>query len=362
MKLSRILEYKLFNNIITLLFNFTFLLIRTFIIKNKNGEIVVVNLHKLGDAVFTIPALKRIINHHKSKITLVCFKETTGIFKQVLKDVNYIELSHSDFYLSDRIAKGRTRRLLKKANPKIIYDLTGFITSAFLIFTSKSKKIEGINEALYKKIYTKFSPIRNEPHITDMYLDAVRHLPENKISFKNDIMVNKNSSILIHPFAGWKSKEWNYYKFIQLAEKLNEKYNTIFILPKTRINEIIKHELKVKKIKFIETSTIDAVIEIITSSFLYIGNDSGPTYIANLLGIPTFAIYGPTNHEYHTPKNGLNAYITQKIHCSPKNNEKICFTDGGRSGCPVYECMNLLSVEEVEESVNNFIRKIINNN
>jgi ADP-heptose:LPS heptosyltransferase len=110
-----------------------------------------------------------------------------------------------------------------------------------------------------------------------------------------------------------------------------------------------------KKIKFIETKTTADLIEVIKRCALLIGNDSGPVHIANLLGKPTFTIYGPTNPDFHKPLDGINKYIIKEIPCSPRTNEKMCFTYGGMIGCPSFECMNNLNVEEVKTSVDDFI-------
>jgi ADP-heptose:LPS heptosyltransferase len=80
--------------------------------------------------------------------------------------------------------------------------------------------------------------------------------------------------------------------------------------------------------------------------------------IAALLGKATFTIYGPTNPEFHLPFGKYHAYVQKNISCSPKKNEKFCFTDAGRDGCPSFECMNLLSVEEVIPRVMDFISRL----
>ena len=106
---------------------------------------------------------------------------------------------------------------------------------------------------------------------------------------------------------------------------------------------------------FKETKNIDDLISIIAGSSIFISNDSGPLQIAALLGKPTFTIYGPTNPEYHLPFGNHHRFIQKIIECSPPKGEKFCFTNAGRDGCPSFECMNLLSVEEVLPQVMDFI-------
>ena len=91
---------------------------------------------------------------------------------------------------------------------------------------------------------------------------------------------------------------------------------------------------------------------------LIISNDSGPLYLANLLGKPTFTIYGPTNPEYSIPFGKNHDYIQKKIECSPEKNKQYCFTNAGRKGCPSFECMNKLTIDEVLKKLNEFLSRI----
>jgi ADP-heptose:LPS heptosyltransferase len=327
--------------------------------KNKSGSTAIIVLHKLGDSIFTVQAISKIISIYAAPVFIICFKETSPIFKLAFKNPKCIEFAHDEFYFNDRIASRNAKKKLEKLIPYTIYDLTGNVSSISLIFSSKAKKIIGINDRVFRKIYDNFVPIRSQPHVKDIYLDAVReqcHTDSSIINLKS--FWKLNSYILIHPFAGWKAKEWNLRKFICLAERLAKSYHVIMLSAPNKFNKDIIIYLENKHIKLVETKSIDELIEIIKNSTLFIGNDSGPIHIANLLGIPTFTIYGPTNPDYHKPTEGLNGHIMNKLKCSPKKIEKVCFTNGGRNGCPFNECMFLLEEKDVYNSVQSFIDEI----
>lgn len=351
---------KIFARVFSFILGIFFSALRSIIPKYKSGKTVVIVLHKLGDAVFTIESVKRIADYVGEKIVIVCFHETTDILKLVMKDAFYLELSHSDFYLSDRIASSKARGLLRKINPQTIYDLTGSVTSASLIFNSSAAKIIGINEPFYKKIYNQFVPIRKEPHVSDIYLDAIKPLIDlkKKMSIVKPNRVANCDYIGIHPFAGWSAKEWGLKKFIDLAEYLSKHYCVKFVIPANKISQDILIYLKKLKIEVVETKSTNELIEFIRRSLIFIGNDSGPVHISHLLGIPTFTIYGPTNPDYHQPAEGVSEYVVNKLRCSPKSNEKVCFTNGGRSGCPAFECMNLLDTKMVLAKVLSFTENL----
>ena len=108
-----------------------------------------------------------------------------------------------------------------------------------------------------------------------------------------------------------------------------------------------------RNIPVIQTTSIEELINKIKACSVFISNDSGPLYIANLLGKPTFTIYGPTNPDYSLPFGKFHKFVQKKISCSP-NGTQYCYLQAGLN-CPSYECMIQLSVEEVKVSVHEFL-------
>jgi ADP-heptose:LPS heptosyltransferase len=269
-----------------------------------------------------------------------------------------VGLSHDDFYFTGRIASRNAKKQLKILDPGLIYDLTGCVTSASMIYNSTAEIIIGINDNIYKSIYTCFIPKKIVDHITDIYNNVVTSLPE----LDNDNIISdtitQGGLILIHPFAGWSAKEWGLNKFIELTLLLKKDYECSFILPRGKIDKNTINSMKNNGITFNITNNTGELITTINKCSVFIGNDSGPVHIANLLGKPTFTIYGPTNPAFHKPLSGKNNYIIQRIKCSPGNGEKMCFTMGGQIGCPSFECMNLLSVDQVKLELEKFLSEI----
>jgi ADP-heptose:LPS heptosyltransferase len=240
-------------------------------------------------------------------------------------------------------------------DPVLIYDLTGCVTSASLIYNSTAEKIIGINDKIYKSIYTRFIPKEIVNHITDLYNNVVISLPEVDIKSSISDSAALPGLILIHPFAGWSAKEWGLNKFIELTLLMKKNYEFAFVLPGNKNDEITIAALKNNNITFSIANNTSDLIEAIKKCSIFVGNDSGPVHIANLLGKSTFTVYGPTNPAFHSPLNGKNSFISKRIKCSPKYGEKMCFTLGGQIGCPSFECMNLLSVDEVKMELEKFI-------
>jgi ADP-heptose:LPS heptosyltransferase len=356
-------KYKYLYRITNLLFDLFFFVLRNILVinKTKNGNVVIVALNKLGDSVFTIPAMKEIIAYYKKNIVLLTYPETEPIYKIAFPELSIVIIKHEQLHFHDRIAGHFARKTLKFLCPGIIYDFTGSIRSASLIFNSRASEVIGINEEHYKGIFTSFCPIKKKPHIIDIYYDAIEakiKCDRSEYSRTFPVYIEKNGKILIHPFAGWSAKEWNMEKFIDLSLSLNKEYSTSFVIPVNTIKKELLGELNRKGIEVLETSSTEDLIRLIKNSSMMVSNDSGPVYIASLLGKPTFTIFGPTNPMFHLPYGKAHRFIQKTIHCSPKEWEKLCYKNGGYIGCPVFECMNNLSLKEVYDKLKEFINEL----
>lgn len=349
--------------IIELLFSI-FLLIFRFVSlnqKHKSGKIVVISLHKLGDTVFTIPAVKLIYKHfNKKNIYLITFPGAADIYKIFFNESENVTLKREDFWLNGRIASKNAREAINNLKPEVIVDLTGSIATATLLFNSKAKKIVGVSDRFYRALYNEFVAVRRTPHLIDRYLDVVKLIvpvknSEVEYEFPTTLQEGK---ILIHPFAGWSAKEWNINKFIELAGLLNEEFVVEIVSAKNLIPEDIISEINKLQIQVSFTASINDLINKIKQCSIFLSNDSGPLYIASIFGKPTFTIYGPTNPEFSIPFGRNHGYIQKLINCSPEKDKQYCFTNAGRNGCPSFECMNLLQVKEVYDKLHSFFNEL----
>jgi heptosyltransferase-2 len=354
-----------FYKIITLISKLFFFSIRKIcqLVPNYSEKVAVISLHRLGDSVFTIPAIRQIQNYYKRKITIVCFPDTVPIYKIGLTNVEYCVLKPDDFYFAKRVAGFKNRKVFRNVKPEIIFDLTGVMSSATLIFTSRAKEIIGMNREHFKSIFDSYIPIRNRAHQMDVYLDAISlKIPLNERDHLKQFSINFNRQgrILIHPLAGWRAKQWGARKYIELALILSRNYNVSFIVPENSSFADMNFRDDFSNLNFIRTRSINELIEELKNCSVLIGNDSGPVQIASLLGKPTFTIYGSTNPEFHIPNGEFHSFAQEILECSPSKNDKLCFTHGGLYDCPSFECMEKLSVESVVINLNKLLDKVYN--
>lgn len=329
----------------------------------NSENLIIISLHRLGDTIFTIPAISEVQKHFKEKITIVCFSESIPIYKLAFQDVNFCVLAPGDLILNKRIVKFNFKKKLKALRPKIIIDLIGGMSAASLLFNNRAKIIFGTSKVQFRNIYDHFVEIREKPQLMDIYLDVISLIHKNpdRASIKKFVKsLNPKGKILIHPLAGWKEKEWSLRKFMELAKKFKNEYDVSFILPFGQICFDIIDEIRNDGIGFLQTNSVEELIINVKECSVFIGNDSGPVNITNFLGRPTFTIYGATNPDYTSTFQDYQIHIQKKLACSARQNEKYCIIGGAQFICSGIQCMNLLSVDEVYDKVISLAGKYCN--
>lgn len=343
---------KIVSRVIDTILNLIFSLVRfsNKLIKNEEGPVVIISLHRLGDTIFTIPAVREIKKHYGQKLIIFCFPESVPIYRLEFNDVQFCLVRPEEFRFGRRLAKHSAKSKLKALKPEIIIDITGSMISALLIFSSKASTIVGFNRHQFRSIYDFFSLGRIKPHLVDMYLDVLMpiiQIPDRNGLKNNKIASNPPGKILIQPFAGWKEKEWNLNGFIALARKLNEDYSVSLITQNNQLSSDVMFELDYLDIELIQTNSIEELIKNIKECSFFIGNDSGPINMANFMGKPTFTIHGTTSPEYTATYSGHQNYTQKVLKCSAKADEQYCIIGAEVYNCPGVQCMNLLTVDRV---------------
>jgi heptosyltransferase-2 len=87
---------------------------------------------------------------------------------------------------------------------------------------------------------------------------------------------------------------------------------------------------------------LDSFLDLAAGCVAFITNDSGAMHAANALGVPTVAVFGPTDHRATGPTGGSGSTIRESVECSP------CL----RHECPIdHRCMTAVTAERVADGV-----------
>ncbi len=328
---------------------------KVFINKINSKNIVILSTHRIGDSVLTIPAIESIQKFFSDyTIIIVCFENAQFIYNYYFNGrIQVFPIHALNSWVSKRFPSIELIRKIRKFSPEILFDLTTCLYSYLFALTVGAKQNIGMNKENLKSVYDLFVVKRNSPHLMDMYLDVAKLVipPDEMVESKQfQPQINRNGVILINTLAGWDAKEWGLMNFINVALELKKRYHVKFIHQKNSMDSTI-----IEKYGFvnIETDTIEELVCNLQECSIFIGNDSGPIHIANMLGKPTYSIYGPTNPDFSMPFGSHHRYIRKSLKCTPFV-EKYCFLDGGHK-CKTRECLKQLTSEEVLNDLKAFL-------
>ena len=109
-----------------------------------------------------------------------------------------------------------------------------------------------------------------------------------------------DGDVIVHPGSGSREKCWPVERFVKLIEKLKRKKRDVRVL----IGEVEHERFTEAQIASLEKAAgtpvrrpatyVELFNELRTAS-LFIGNDSGPSHLAGVMGLPTVTLFGPTD-------------------------------------------------------------------
>ena len=110
--------------------------------------------------------------------------------------------------------------------------------------------------------------------------------------------------IALHPGSGSTSKNWPVERFATVADELQERYglpSLIFGGP-ADVDVLARLGAAMRTApRLLVDAPLVVVAAILRRSRAFLGNDSGLSHLAGLLGVPTLALFGPTEPAHWSP-------------------------------------------------------------
>lgn len=154
-------------------------------------------------------------------------------------------------------------------------------------------------------------------------------------------------------------KEWAAQRFGELANKLISDYGIRVILlgdekAKNKGNIVERNvQSKDNLINLIGNTSIMEVAAIIKSCILLISNDAGLMWIAQSVGTPVVAIYGPTDYRRTGPLGVRDKIIRKDLACSPCYKSPVDYTKAAK--CKTKQCLTSITTQEVLDVIAEFL-------
>lgn len=324
-------------------------------------KILIVKPSSLGDVVHSLPFLNAVkTSFPKTEIHWVIAKGFEGLLEGHPM-INKLWIINKDEWKKIKNAKGTIKELnasfkaLKKEKYDIVVDLQGLLRSGLITAATGAPVKIGFKEAREgsRFFYTHKLEGGKNIHAVDRYLKIADFLGCDISDIRFPFPLHFKSSFITHhlslsedyavivPGARWKTKKWPPEKFGELSSKLP--LHIVIVGSKGEMdiaNKIVACS-DGKAISLAGKTDLKELIEVIRGARFVASNDSGPMHIAAALGIPVFAIFGPTDPLRTGPYGKRHTIIKEDISCAP------CF----RKTCDNMKCLKSLTVERVYEVI-----------
>lgn len=110
--------------------------------------------------------------------------------------------------------------------------------------------------------------------------------------------------VLIHPGSGSKRKCWPAARFVELIERLRGSGRAVRVV----VGEVERETWTPDELRRLESAadvtrpaSYVELLDQIAAAGAYVGNDSGPSHLAGIIGVPTVALFGPSNPDHWRP-------------------------------------------------------------
>jgi heptosyltransferase-3 len=305
-------------------------------------SILVIRPGAIGDVLLTFPILKVLREKYDStRITLVSNAQVLplalafGVAEQVF---DFQNIQWSELFSSNGIRTSSMRNLLAQIDLAIcwLHDLDGII--------EHNLKTSGVEHL----IIAPGRPSAGEHHHIIDYLARTIGLPDKSLSTSvgarvDDVglggplwspvgggysrFINKSVTsddpnwatinahgittkrfVAIHPGSGAIEKCWPISRFAEVIKQLWEKNHHVLLLSgpadAERMDDLMQYLSRPSTPEMFKMLTNAPLLEVaqhLQQCRCYLGNDSGITHLAAMLGVPTVALFGPTDPKIWRP-------------------------------------------------------------
>ena len=314
----------------------------------SESRLLIIHQGALGDFIVTFPILKALrttIPH----IDGIC----RSSFGRLAVDLGVLDTSYP--LESARFASLYTDRI----DPVVVTLMSSYrsiLLFSFSEFLEMSvKKINGLR--VFRIL--PWPSVSQKDHITEFLARQVRNCnllgKETRRRFsralfhlKGDASRKRRSGAraIISPGAGSVKKRWPLERFMKVAVELKKRglQPSILLGPaEVDLEAVLQHSPQSQP-QVVKTRTFRELITVLESAVIYIGNDSGVSHLAALLGVPTLVIFGPSDSDRWRPFGDHVRIVKAASPCSP------C-SDTDRPDCPERACLEKINPDRIVKAL-----------
>jgi heptosyltransferase II len=313
----------------------------------------------VGDAVLAIPAMKAVRRKYPdSEITLLVRPWVAGVFTSA-PFIDHLWTEPKPRGLSDWLRISRSIRE-KQFDLGLLFP-NSFESAAMMFLGRVRHRVGYASDGRGWLLTNPLQPNGGKRHQVHYYLDlaaavsapvdhpsieieasAEEKAQARKLLASAGIDADRNFLVLNPGAAYGSAKRWGEDRFAEagdaLAAELGIDVAIIGSEKERSIAERVQSLMTARVVVLNGRTRLETLIGVVSESSLVLTNDSGPMHIAAALGIPTVAVFGPTEHFATAPYGPRARLVREPVDCSP------CML----RDCPIdHRCMTRVSTAAV---------------
>lgn len=336
------------------------ILLSGFLSRGKISKILIIKPSALGDVIHSLPFLNALNVHYPlAKIHWVISRGIHEILQGhpmihrlwIIDKNMWKKPTHAGATLAEI---GQLARAWHEESFDMVIDLQGLLRSGVMSALTGSKIRLGFRESREGSslFYSHRVTGGKEIHAVDRYLKMAAFLGCDTLDIRHPfpplppvaglISTREAHYIVMAPAAGTQVKQWPPERFGELASRLPLPSLIIGGKSDTGIAQVVVDASRGTAESLAGRLTLKELAAVVKGSRFMVCNDTGPMHMAAALGVPVFALFGPTNPGRTGPYGNMHTVIRAGVPCSP------CYT---RKPCRDWRCMATIGVQHVLESI-----------
>ena len=338
-------------------------------------NILFIKLAAIGDAILLIPTLRKLKESFPdAQLTFMCSDINRAIIEKIPYVDKIINCRVYDF-LKNPLNFVKFVRALRKTKYDVVIDAGQWerINAIITCFTKKEYSIgfktdnqwkHIINDAVIMHSRTKHElenfydlliplgivPASGIYNPDELQLEFFLNKEDREFrdKFWKENVLEDKTVICFHPGCGenGKPREWNTQNYIQLGNRLKEKFkNLVILITGTSLEKIycdpLYEGIKGFAINTAGKFTLEQSAALVERAKLMVCSNTGILHVSTCVGTKTIGLHGPTNPAKWGAYSRNSVVIQSDKYCSP------CLYLGHDYGCNAPSCMQHITVDEV---------------
>jgi len=329
--------------------------------KVENGELLIVHFDHLGDVCTLIPAVYALTQNYR--ITVTCRPGLELIWREFLPMVDVVPLQK--FVWSSRRLKGEQENVFSNSYEAVIVATITPYAAFYSSLVHAGNRVGLVENGRYfrgsRLLYNVVYNAKRDEHVRArfprLFSKAIGMLisPEKPPVHTS---AHKSRTILIHPGAKWKPRRWPVERFMRVARQAVSRWDVTcaFLVheSETDLRDYVQNQLDLPGITLRLTRHAADLLDAVKSCEIFIGNDSGPVHLANLMNKETVVLWGPGNYHRIHPYGENNDILIKDIDCRPCRQ----YQDDDHCQRGENTCLLSISVDEVLAALEKKVEKL----